>query len=96
MPTYAKMWDKMQLMNDVFVDSYSEGINKVRESDGRYVFILETAMNDYISDREPCNTFKVGKNLHDIEYGIALPLGSPIRLFHIILTVKLKFCIHHK
>ena len=70
----------MQSMNNVFVDSYIDGVNKVRESEGQYVFILEAPMNNYISDRQPCNTFKIGKNFHSIDYGIALPLGSPLKL----------------
>ena len=73
------MWERMQSMNNVFVDSYTDGVNKVRESEGQYVFILEAPMNNYISDRQPCNTFKIGKNFHSIDYGIALPLGSPLK-----------------
>ena len=70
----------MQAMNNVFVDSYIDGVNKVRNSDGQYVFILEAPMNNYINDRWPCNTFKVGKNFHSIDYGIGFPVGSPLKL----------------
>ncbi|CAG2168217.1 unnamed protein product, partial [Oppiella nova] len=75
----SRMWTRMREMNDVFVDSYSEGVRKVRESDGKYVFLMESPANDYINDRQPCNTYKVGKNLNVVEYGIALPRGSPLR-----------------
>lgn len=63
----------------VFVDSYKEGIDQVRQSNGEYAFLLESAMNDFVNSRKPCDTFKIGQNFHEISYGIGIPLGSPLR-----------------
>jgi len=73
------MWEFMNSRRDVFVQSYEEGIEKVRTSKGKYAFLLESPMNDYINEREPCDTMKVGRNLDAKGFGIATPLGSPLK-----------------
>ncbi|XP_024891669.1 glutamate receptor 1-like isoform X2 [Temnothorax curvispinosus] len=76
---YSKMWEFMNSRKDVFVQSYEEGIEKVRTSKGKYAFLLESPTNDYINEREPCDTMKVGRNLDAKGFGVATPLGSPLR-----------------
>ena len=73
------MWEFMNSREDVFVDSYKEGIQRVRESKGKYAILMESVQNDYVNEREPCDTMKVGRNLDAKGYGIATPLGSPLR-----------------
>lgn len=43
-----------------------------------YAYLMESSLNDYIEQRKPCNTMKVGLNLDSKGYGIALPKGSPL------------------
>lgn len=69
----------MSTRKNVFVDSYKEGIRRVRESKGKYAFLIESTQNDYVNERLPCDTLKVGRNLDAKGYGVASPLGSPIR-----------------
>lgn len=76
---YSKMWEFMNSRKDVFVQSYEEGIEKVRTSKGKYAFLLESPTNDYINEREPCDTMKVGRNLDAKGFGVATPLGSPLK-----------------
>ncbi|UYV84177.1 GRIA2 [Cordylochernes scorpioides] len=76
---YARMWDFMNSRPHVFVDSYDEGIRRVRDSKGKYAFLMESTKNDYIKERQPCNTMKVGRNLDAKGYGVATPLGSSLR-----------------
>lgn len=71
------MWEFMNSRKDVFVQSYKEGIEKVRTS--KYAFLLESPMNDYINERKPCDTMRVGRNLDAKGFGVATPLGSPLR-----------------
>lgn len=73
------MWDFMNIRKNVFVDSYKEGIQRVRESKGKYAFLIESAHNDYVNERLPCDTLKVGRNLDAKGYGLATPRGSPIK-----------------
>ena len=53
----------MSSKQNLFVDSYREGIRRVRESKGKYAFLIESTLNDYINERQPCDTMKVGRNL---------------------------------
>jgi len=54
-------------------------MRKVRGSKGKYAFLLESTMNEYYNQRKPCNTMMVGDNLDSKGYGIATPIGSPLR-----------------
>ena len=74
------MWQYMALNRDqVLVDDTQEGVKKVRESKGKYAFLLESTMNDYHNQRKDCNTMKVGTNLDSKGYGIATPLSSDLK-----------------
>ncbi|CAG2162366.1 unnamed protein product [Oppiella nova] len=78
-PTYKKMWEYMRTNPQVFVNDYREGIRRVRESNGKYAFLMgwKSTSLDYINHRLPCDTMKVGPNLDEKGYGIATPKGSP-------------------
>lgn len=76
---YNKMWEFMNSRKHVFVHTYDEGIRRVRTSKGKYAFLIESPKNEYINEREPCDTMKVGRNLDAKGFGVATPLGSPLR-----------------
>nr|XP_024218340.1 glutamate receptor 1-like isoform X2 [Halyomorpha halys] len=76
---YSKMWEFMSSRSHVFVRTYDEGIRRVRQSKGKYALLIESPKNDYINEREPCDTMKVGRNLDSKGFGVATPLGSPLR-----------------
>ena len=64
----------------VFVETNEEGVKRVRKSNGKYAFLMESVGNDYTNQREPCDTMKVGSNLDSKGYGIGTPMGSDLRL----------------
>ncbi|XP_014664582.1 PREDICTED: glutamate receptor 4-like [Priapulus caudatus] len=77
---YQTMWQYMETQKpSVFVFKNSEGVKRVRQSKGKYAFLLESTTNDYINNRKPCDTMKVGENLDSKGYGIATPLRSDLR-----------------
>ncbi|KAE8613667.1 hypothetical protein XENTR_v10007817 [Xenopus tropicalis] len=77
---FEKMWTYMRSAEpSVFVKTTEEGMNRVRKSKGKYAYLLESTMNEYIEQRKPCDTMKVGGNLDSKGYGIATPKGSPLR-----------------
>lgn len=76
---YSKMWEYMNSRKHVFVKTYDDGIKRVRASKGKYALLIESPKNDYINEREPCDTMKVGQNLDAKGFGIATPLGSPLK-----------------
>jgi len=78
-PTFSKMWAFMSSRPDVFVPTTEDGVMRVRNSKGKYAFLLESTMNEYHNQKKPCNTMKVGNNLDSKGYGIATPLNSNLR-----------------
>ncbi|KAL3878192.1 hypothetical protein ACJMK2_030560, partial [Sinanodonta woodiana] len=79
-PTYRQMWNFMSAENpSVFVNSVEDGVERVRNSKGKYAYLLESSANEYYNNREPCDTMKVGPNLNSKGLGIATTPDSPIK-----------------
>ena len=62
--------------NETFVQSYEEGVERVLR--GNYAFLAESAMIDYLVQRN-CNLTQIGGLLDSKGYGIATPKGSKWR-----------------
>ena len=88
------MWDYMNSRPEVFVRSYDEGIQRVRNSKGKYALLIESPKNEYVNEREPCDTMKVGQNLDTKGFGVGTPLGSPLR-WVISATQSTEAMTHH-
>ncbi|XP_029028786.1 glutamate receptor 1-like isoform X3 [Betta splendens] len=87
---FEKMWSYMRGADpSVFVHSTSDGVMRVRKSKGKYAYLLESSMNEYIEQRKPCDTMKVGGNLDSKGYGVATPKGSPLRIPVNLAVLKL-------
>ena len=56
---YSRMWEFMSSRPHVLVSSTREGIERVRESKGKYAFLIESSTNEYTNERAPCDTIKV-------------------------------------
>ena len=79
-PLYERMWQAMSNVEpSVFVAHTVEGVERVRESGGKYAYLLESTTNDYFNQRSPCDTVRVGALLNSIRYGIAVKKESPLR-----------------
>ena len=63
----------------VFVKSNQEGVDRVRQKRGKYAFLLESSINEYLIERQPCDIVKVGSNLDSKGYGVATPIGSDLK-----------------
>uniref|UniRef100_A0A8C5CRB9 Glutamate receptor, ionotropic, AMPA 1a n=1 Tax=Gadus morhua TaxID=8049 RepID=A0A8C5CRB9_GADMO len=87
---FEKMWSYMKSADpSVFVKTTDEGVVRVRKSKGKYAYLLESTMNEYIEQRKPCDTMKVGGNLDSKGYGIATPKGSHLRIPVNLAVLKL-------
>ncbi|XP_071499997.1 glutamate receptor 4-like [Diadema antillarum] len=70
---YQRMWQRINTtVPSPMTDSAEEGISRVRHSNGKYVFMLESTMNEYQNQQKPCDTMKVGSNLDSKSYGIGV------------------------
>ncbi|XP_075262863.1 glutamate receptor 2-like isoform X2 [Convolutriloba macropyga] len=77
--TFERMWDFMSAnFAEVMVADNIQGIERVRESNSKYAFLIESAMNEFIAQQKPCDTMKVGPNLDSKGYGIAAEYDSAI------------------
>ncbi|XP_033112961.1 glutamate receptor 2-like [Anneissia japonica] len=75
---YERMWNFMQSTDPPpFVKTNQQGVNRVRQSDGKYAFLLESTVNEYHNQQLPCDTLKVGSNLDSKGYGIAVSPNLP-------------------
>lgn len=73
---YQKMWATMEHIEpSVFVDSNEEGIQRVKQSNRGYAFLMESATIDYITQKE-CNLTRVGDWLDSKAYGIGMPMSK--------------------
>ncbi|XP_035035181.1 glutamate receptor 1 isoform X2 [Hippoglossus stenolepis] len=87
---FEKMWSYMRSTDpSVFVRNTDEGVVRVRKSKGKYAYLLESSMNEYIEQRKPCDTMKVGGNLDSKGYGVATPKGSALRIPVNLAVLKL-------
>ncbi|CAH1268315.1 GRIA2 [Branchiostoma lanceolatum] len=90
-PVYMKMWTYMSNANpSPMVSSNGDGIAKVRSSKGKYAFLLESAQNEYIEQRKPCDTMKAGSNLDSKGYGIGMPKNSSRRQAITLAVLELR------
>lgn len=79
-PTYRKMWNYMSTASPpVMVKTVEEGVERVRNSKGKYAFLIESSMNNYYNNRKPCDTVRVGGDLNLEGFGIATPHGSDLK-----------------
>ncbi|KAK3527689.1 hypothetical protein QTP86_033711 [Hemibagrus guttatus] len=84
------MWSYMKSAEpSVFVKTTPDGVARVRKSKGKFAFLLESTMNEYIEQRKPCDTMKVGGNLDSKGYGVATPKGSALRSAVNLAVLKL-------
>ena len=90
------MWEFMSNTPGVLVPVVMDGVQKVRSSKGKYAFLLESTMNEYYNQRKPCNTMLVGDNLDSKGYGIATPIGSPLRSLFVADSVSVVFSFSQK
>ena len=74
------MWQTMDTSEpSVFVDTYSEGLERVRTSGGKYAFILDLTDIDIYNNHYPCDTMRLQGRLDSFLYAIALPKNSTIK-----------------
>lgn len=71
---YRLAWSKMVSMKpDAFTASNAEGVDRVKRSEGRYAFLLETTTLQYYLARNS-ELKQIGTPFNEKHYGIAVPL----------------------
>ena len=78
---YSRMWEFMSSRPHVLTGSTREGIERVRESKGKYAFLIESSTNEYTNERAPCDTIKVKM----INYLCTVVMNYSYRLARILM-----------
>ncbi|KAK3719756.1 hypothetical protein RRG08_040059 [Elysia crispata] len=89
-PVYRQMGEYMMAHPEVLVQTNEEGIKRVRDSKGKYAFLAESALVDYVNNRKPCETTSVGGKLNNKGFGVATKRNSPLRQAINVAVLKLK------
>eukprot|EP00092_Neocalanus_flemingeri_P008248 GFUD01008893.1.p1 GENE.GFUD01008893.1~~GFUD01008893.1.p1 ORF type:complete len:317 (-),score=74.96 GFUD01008893.1:253-1176(-) len=74
----TKINEKMEENPEVYTESNLEGVQRVLDGDGDYVYFMESSSAEYHVNNH-CQLATVGKPLDSKGYGIALQQGSPYR-----------------
>ncbi|XP_031634083.1 glutamate receptor ionotropic, kainate 2-like isoform X2 [Contarinia nasturtii] len=94
---FKKMWARMEHNPDVFVETNNKGVLRVKQSEGSYAFLMESATIDYEVQRECGKLIRVGGLLNSAQYGVGMPKSSPFRdhFNEAILDLKERRIIHN-
>jgi hypothetical protein len=58
---------------------FQQGIQRVRESKGKYAFLIESTTNEFTNERLPCDTMRVGKNLVKVKKNLISASGLDVK-----------------
>lgn len=78
------MWQFMKENPDVWTSSNQEGIQRVKNSNGKYAFFMESSSIEYVVERE-CELAQVGGLLDAKGYGIAMRKSE-----RLLITLELR------
>lgn len=68
-PTYQRMWSFMESSKpSVFTQTNLAGIERVKNSDGKYAFLMESTTIEYVIERE-CDVTQIGGLLDSKVFG---------------------------
>ena len=80
-PTLASMWDAMSESEPVgLAKTAAEGIERVRMSNGSFVFMLESTFADYLVNHPPCDLMTLDQTdlLNPNSYAFAVQKNAPL------------------
>ena len=88
---HRKLWTRMRdFTPTVFTDTNEIGIQRVRDSAGKYAFVLPDSIGDYVVRQSPCDLIVTDKFLMNRHFGLAVRKGSGLlqQLNKVILSLK--------
>ncbi len=78
-PSLNLFWHKMNNdHSDVYVADMREGVQRVRESNGKYVLLGDSPELKYIASEKPCDVKLVGEYIYRGQYAFAVAKDSPL------------------
>lgn len=81
--TYRQMWQTMlkfsEMDDSVFAWTSAAGVQRVRESKGKYVFFLESTFAEYLVNQRPCDLMMLDEFLNPTDYAFAVQKNSRLK-----------------
>ncbi|XP_072167155.1 glutamate receptor 1-like [Diadema setosum] len=78
-PAYTRIWDRMYYASpSVYVENTTMGIERVRNSNGKYAFLGEARELEYAASNRPCDLIVSGGYVDRSTYAMAVAPGSPL------------------
>ncbi|KAK8780355.1 hypothetical protein V5799_018299 [Amblyomma americanum] len=87
---YARMWDSMASFNNTMTATNEEGVARVRESEGNYAFIVDTAKIQYATQKAPCDLVQIGDTFQPSGYGVVVSHKSPLKKILDVTVARLQ------
>ncbi len=79
-PEYQRLWQHMNTrIPTPWVPNITEGVKRVRSSNGLYAFIGEAAEMNYIASKRECDLLVAGTFIARTTYALAVQKGSPLK-----------------
>ncbi|XP_013389125.2 glutamate receptor 1-like [Lingula anatina] len=76
---YVDIYSRMlKTQNESFVKSIDEGVEKVRNSDGSFVMVMESTTANYIANSKPCDLRALQEPITSMGYGFVTKKGVPV------------------
>jgi ABC-type amino acid transport substrate-binding protein len=87
---HQNMYWYMTHTPNALVDTAEDAYDRIRSEKGKYIFIWDEPILDYVASREPCNTQVVGRAFVPDGYGIAMPKGMPYESEFSLAILKMR------
>lgn len=79
LPHFHKISTALNSEPNRLISTSEDGVGRVRNGGGKFVFITESATGDYWANLTPCDLIQISTNLPKTEYAFAVAKGSPIK-----------------
>ncbi|XP_067670126.1 glutamate receptor-like [Haliotis asinina] len=90
-PMVKRMWQAMNNFRpSVFITSTKQGLDRLREGDGKFAFIMEGPLAEFEAEKEPCDLVVLGTELDEQAYGFACRWEGDLcdRIDHKLLEMR--------
>ncbi|XP_046328737.2 glutamate receptor-like [Haliotis rufescens] len=71
-PMVQRMWQAMNSFHpSVFITSTKQGLDRLRQGNGNFAFIMEGPLAEFEAEKEPCDLVVLGTHMDEQAYGFA-------------------------
>lgn len=76
---YRTMWEQIQNNPQLLLKDHKTGIERVRNSKGKFALLLDSSISEYVQGQSPCDTVSQTQHVGSAHFGVATPINSPMK-----------------